>query len=377
MSITSYKISIKGLNLHHIIDYLQNKNIYLTDVERISRKKLICTIPQTDYKKLKKAKISKKYKIKIEKRYGLEGYFRLLLRKVGLIIGVITMALTTINITSNIYSVKITSQNHNCQNGEHCIFNESNISKLYASLESFGIKEGAKISNVSSYQKIKQELMIEFSQISDVSIQRKGVIYYVNILEAKLPTNQVKTNLIAEESGIVIKTNVTSGNLKVKIGDIVLKGDILIENTGTPACGTVTLRSFFHQNTIFNEEQITYERTGRSQINNNLEFFSINIKSNQECNFSIYETEITNKYLTVNSLLPIKLKQTTFYELKKKESLVTFESEKEKLYNELEEKTKLLVPLNAEIKNTTFTQKQEGSRYLITCYIETYLTLSI
>ena len=42
-----------------------------------------------------------------------------------------------------------------------------------------------------------------------------------------------------------------------------------------------------------------------------------------------------------------------------------------------EEKTKLLVPENAEIKNTTFTVKQEGSRFLLTCYIETYLTLKI
>ena len=377
MSITSYKISIKGLNLHHIIEYLQVKKIYLTDVERVNQKKLICTISQTDYKKLKKTTISKKFKIRIEKRYGLEGFFRSLIKKIGLTVGIIAMLFTTFNMTNKIYSVNIITQNHTCQNGDQCIFNQNNIKKLYSSLELLGIKAGLNINNKLNMQTIKQKLMLEYDQISDVSIERKGVVYNVNILEAKLPTNQIKTNLIAEESGIVIKTNVTSGNLKVKIGDIILKGDTLIENTGTPACGTVTLRSFFHQNTIFNEEQITYERTGRSQNINNLELFSINIKSNQECNFAIYETEVKNKYLSVNTLLPIKLQQTTFYELKKKENLITFESQKEKLYSELETKTRLLIPEKAEIKNTNFTLKQEGSRYLITCYIETYLTFSI
>ena len=39
--------------------------------------------------------------------------------------------------------------------------------------------------------------------------------------------------------------------------------------------------------------------------------------------------------------------------------------------------TKKQIPINSEIKNTTFTLKQETSRYLITCYIETYLTLEV
>ena len=196
-------------------------------------------------------------------------------------------------------------------------------------------------------------------------------------MESKLPLNQIKTDLIAEHSGIVIKTNVTSGELKVKIGDIVLKGDTLIKNTGTPAKGSVVLRSFYHENLIFNEKQITYTRTGNKTNVNNLSLLGFKLNSTKNINYKIYETEVKNKYVSVNSILPIKLNQTTYYELEKKEITLSFEKEKDRLYKELEALTETKIPVNAEIKNTTFTLKQEDSRYLITCYKETYLTQEI
>ena len=368
MEFTTYKISISGLNLHKIIAYMQEKHLYLTDVERIHHKLLICNISKSDYIKIKKSGALKHYKVKILKRYGLEGFFKTALTKIGLFTGIIIMLLTTINITSTIHSVSIYTQNHICQNGDKCIFNKKNISSLYDALASLGIKSGAKLNHIPSNIAVKTKLIF---------VEKKGVFDNVKILESKLPTNEVTTNLIAPHSGIVVKTDVTSGNLKVKIGDIVFKGDTLIENTGTPASGTVQLRAFYHENTIYNENQITYEKTGNVFYSNNLCFFGINLNSNKKPNFKLYETTEVQKYLSVNTLLPIKVHQTAYHELKMKETKVSFELKKEQIYKDLELKTRQLIPENAEIKNTKFTLKQEGSRFLITCYVETYLTLKI
>ena len=49
MDFTNYKISITGLNLHKIISFFQENNIYLSNVERVNHKKLICTISKNDY----------------------------------------------------------------------------------------------------------------------------------------------------------------------------------------------------------------------------------------------------------------------------------------------------------------------------------------
>ena len=330
-----------------------------------------------NYLKIKKAEFLKKFKIKVLKRYGLEGFFHTSLSKIGLILGIILMALTTLNLTNSVQTITINQKNHTCQNGDKCIFKEPNFTLLFTAIEDLGIKKNQKLTKLPSNKSIKNKLMLDFPQISDVSIKQNGVNVTIDILEAKLPTNEIKTNLVAPTNGIVIKTEVISGKLKVKNGDIVLKGDILIENTGTPAKGTVTLRSFVHESTIFNENQISYIKTGNKMHINNISLFGLKIKSNKKCNYKLFKTEQTHKYLSLNAILPIKLNQITYYELKKQENNITFESQKDSIYKELEEKTNKLIPLNAEIKNTSYTLKQEGSRYLITCYKELYLTLTI
>ena len=377
MDFSFYKISISGLNIHHIISFMQEKNIYLTEVERVNHKKLICNISKADYFKLKKEPLYKKYKFKILKKYGFDGFVKKFLQKIGLLLGLIIMTLTTLNLTNSVQLITINSNNHVCQNGDKCIFIENNLLSVYNTLENLGVKKGVNINNIPSNKTIKNQLMKKHPQISEVFVEKKGVNILINIQEAKLPTNDIKTDLIAPHPGIVIKTDVTSGTLKVKIGDIVLKGDTLIKNTGTPASGTVVLRAFYHESTIYNETQITYERTGKTQNVNNLSLLGIKLNSSQKTNFNLYEAEEKYKYLSVNTLLPIKVHQTTFYELKKKEETISFGLKEAEIKQNLQDKTQHLLPENAEIKNTNFTIKQEGSRFLVTCYIETYLTLSI
>jgi len=377
MDFSFYKISISGLNLHKIISYFQDQNIHLANVERVNHKRLVCNISKNDYYKIKKAGVLKKYKVKIIKKYGFEGALKYILTKIGLLVGITVITLTTINLTSSISSVSINTANHSCQNGDKCILNEKNISQIYDSLENLGIKKGNSLKNIPTNKTIKTELIINHPQISEVYVEKKGVNVVVNILEAKLPTNEIKTDLIASHSGIVIKTDVSSGSLKVKLGDIVLKGETLIKNTGTPAKGTVVLRAFYHESTIYNETQITYERTGKTQHINSLSLFNIKLNNSKKTKFSLYETEEKHKYSSVNTLLPIKVHQTTYYELKKNEQIVPFELNRQSTLELLKEKTLLLVPQNAQVRNTTFTTKQEGSRFLVTCYVETYLTLSI
>ena len=374
MNTSSYTIAISGLNLHHIINHFQANKIYMSYIYRESNKKLVCTITKNDYLKLKKSPIFKKYKIKIQKRYGLENIFRQFINKIGLITATIIMLLTTFNLTNNIHQITLNTTNHTCQNQENCIFTEANKQKLYSSLSLLGIKHGGKIKNIQTNKKIKQILMLEFPQISDVTIKQKGVHVYVNILEAKLPVTLSNKNLIAQENGIVIKTDVTSGKLKVKLGDIVLKGQTLIEKTDNPVCGTVVLRTFYQENLIFNQEQIKYERTGKKVCFNDIQFLSLNFNSKIKNTFPLFEKSIEKSYLSVNNLLPIIITKTTLFELKKIEQFIPFESVQDQLKNSLKEQAVNKIPSNAQIKNTTFTTKQEGSRVLLTCYIETYLT---
>ena len=149
-SFSTYKISVKGLNLHHLIDYFQKEKIHLTELERINQKHLTCIISKNDYLKLKKTELFKSYKIRIENRFGLESYSRKILTKIGLILGIIVCLFTILPFTNSIYDVYIPHKNHTCSNGENCIFTENNRKLLNESLNSLGIYKGAKINKLIS-----------------------------------------------------------------------------------------------------------------------------------------------------------------------------------------------------------------------------------
>lgn len=377
MNHTTYKVSVSGLNLHKAIDFFDSKKIHLTELERINQKQIIFNISKNDYLKFQKEKLSKNYKIKILARYGIESIVKKVFSKVGLFLGIVIMGLTTINLTSKIHSVTHNNKNHICQNYDQCIYSKENITKVNKILANHGIEVDKKISQISSSKKIKNILMQEFPQISDVSINIKGTNISIDILEAKLPTNNITKNLVATENGIVIQTEVSSGILKVKNGDIVMKGDTLIEYNGTPVSGNITLRTFYNESTIFNENQVYFTPTKNKMHFNEISLFKLSIKNKINCKYSYYRVEKRHQYLSLNSLLPIKIKQTTFYELKKIEIYQPFETKKQAIYSSLETQIKQKIPPNSQIKNTSFTVKKEGSRYLINCYIETYLSLKI
>jgi len=373
---SSYKISIKGLNIHHLISYFEKEGVFLQEVERISQKKLTCIISHRDYVKLKKSQISKSYKIRIISTYGLENISRKIISKLGLITGIIIALLTIFSTTNNVHSLHINTTNHVCQNEGSCIFNENNLKELKAELENIGIYKNAPINKLPTAKQVKKDLMLKFDQIADVSFTRKGTNVYIDILEAKLPTSIINENIISPVNGIIVSVNCSSGKQLVNPGDIILAGETLVEKTETPIAAEIVIRTFYHESTIYNENQITYTRTGRKKCVNSLSCFGLSFNSNPKINFELYETETHYNYAFLNFFLPVKIHETIFYELKKTEHTLPFNSVKDSLYKELEEKTKLLIPKNAEEKKTSFSIHQDNNRYRIDCYIEAYLTIN-
>jgi len=376
VSHSSYKVTVKGLNLHHVIDFFERENIYLTDIERTSPQKLTFIINDKNYKLFKKSSLFKAYKVRIIKRYGLENYFRVFLSKLGLFSGIIICVLTCFNLTNRIHEIHLIADNHTCQNEQHCIYNQENQALVVSALNQLGVYENSPIKNLPSAKTIRKHLMLKFSQIADVTAYRKGVHFYVEILEAKLPIKETSHNIIAPENGIIISTECSSGVLKVKNGDIVLKGQTLVEaqDNITPNA-KITLRSFYHDTYIFNESQISYVRTGKKIYANDISLFGLKLQSSVENKFTFYETESSSNYAFLNLFLPITVNKYIYYELEAVNFDQTFESQKERIYKELEDKIKEKIPINADIKNTTYSVIEEGSRHRIDCYIETYLTI--
>ena len=373
---SKYQILITGLNLHHVLAFFEREKLNVSNLERIDNKNLRCHIDKSSFKIFKSSPLSKAFNIKIERRFGLDNLFRQFLNSLGLIIGCLICLFSVLNLSSRVLAIHIVIDNHTCSNGEECIFQGENLEKLKESLKANGIYKQAPISSLPSNRELERSLMQSFKQVSGVNVTVKGVHVYVDILEAKLQTIESNYVLTAEENGIVVSIDVTSGTSNVALGDIVLKGQTLVSSSSNaPVSATIVLRSFFHEATIYDENQTTYKRTGKTYTKNALELFSFSSSKPYNVPFSLYESETKARYVFLNLFIPLKVVSTTYYELSAVTETIPFSSVENTLKASLTEKTRLLIPQNAEEKNVTFASFQEGSRTRLDCYIETYLTI--
>lgn len=372
-----YRIYIQGLNIHHIISFFETNNYSIEDVIRHDHKSLSATILKSNYTHLKKSSIFNLYKIKIVQKFGINHSVQLLFKKSGLILGVILVFSSTIFFTNRIYKIDFNDKNHVCSNKNQCIYTSTNKQKLDQILKDSGVFINAKTNELPTNRVLEQILIKEFPQISGVSIRQKGAHLYINIVEAKLNNPDQELNLITDKNGIIISLNITNGTPNYHVGDIVTSGDVLVSsNNNKPVVAEIVLRTFYHDTIIYNENQVKYIKTGRTKTLNNLSLFGLYLNSNPKTKpYNIYESKKRTKYGFLNMFLPIQITSTTFFELKKEEKIVPYNSVSNNLKNKLTEAIKKNMPQNATIQDIHTIDFREGSRVRLDCYIEAYLTL--
>lgn len=366
-----YKISISGLNLHHILGYFERENFHVQNLARKNEHKMVVCLPKNEYEKFVNAEISKAFKIKVLKIWGTNATINKILKHLGLALGLFVGVFVLIASTNKIYDIEFDTNGHTCKNNEQCIFSDENKEKVLAKLAEFGIKTGNKLPSDFSNKQIEQSLVQEFEQISGVCIKQKGTKFIVQIEEATLPESKLVQNLVCPVSGIIVSNNVVSGKLLVKNGDIVLKGQTLVASENQKkVSATFEIRTFYHENMVYCENVSTYKKTGKTQTINSVSLFNFSLQSNKKCKFSLFESKTTKRYSAFNLFLPIISTSITYFELEKQETIVPFEDVQETLKQNLYSKTKLLIPQNATEKNTTFAVFHEGNKTRLDCYVE-------
>jgi similar to stage IV sporulation protein len=178
---------------------------------------------------------------------------------------------------------------------------------------------------------LEAEILIERSDIAWISVNRRGTVAYVEVIESEnvgISESVVPkySNIVAERDGVIEEITVKSGVAAVEVGDVVRRGDILIsgvvENeSGVSFCraqgsvraqGVVNISSRIYKETVkkqSSERKLAYARVV-------LFNFSINIFKNyrnqgNDCDIieEIREFALFDKYK-----LPIRLESAYFIE---------------------------------------------------------------
>jgi len=175
----------------------------------------------------------------------------------------------------------------------------------------------------------------------------EGSLITVNVTEVKnQPQEKSKnpTNIIASETGIIKKIDVTSGNVLVNVGDAVAKGDVLVSGIIESMNSTV----FVHSRGVVTAEvektlslsgkfeETVKHRTGKVKKRFKLGVFGVDLplyfskpKERAEVESSIERLEILKRKL------PFFIKEDKYYLTEQRKISKTPSELKEKLYADM------------------------------------------
>lgn len=356
------KINIVGVNLKRLIKNLYKNDIEIYELNEISHKEIEITIKAKKIKQIKKLLSEHKYSVK--NYYGLSFLKKFSLNHLGIIFGIVLFVVLNILSSKILTNIKVVG-NERIESDE--------IVKV---INKNGINVGKFITYFNA-DDIEDCLEENFDTISFVSVYLKGTSLIVNIKE-KLYIEELESssNIIASENGVITKINVVQGYSQFKVGDIVKKGEILIEGrigqTKCLAIGEVEMKIWYSSSLTFYETETKFERTGKCVVNS---YFKIGdnkyrIKQNEN-NYENSEKEEYEKYIFNNLIIPIKIYKEKIWELEEKVVKNDFNLQKYDIIEKTKNNAKFLVPSGVEVLSEKTEITESENMKVITTYLET------
>lgn len=333
-------IKIEGFYIERFINICKSKGILLWNMKREKSSILYANIGINDFKIIKNIARTSNCNIKLNKKMGLPFVFnKYKKRKVFFIL--LLLVLVILLISSNyIWNIEIIGDS------------EINKSEIIEELKNKGLSIGI-AKNKLDVKSVINDIRMEREDIAWMGIDIKGTNAIVEIVKTDEKPEIVKSdeycNIISEKSGIITKINVSNGTAKVKIGDIVKKGDVLVEGKlegkytdpiYVHATADIEIKTWYSIRKNFEYKQVIEQRTGNSETKYSIKINNLQINLYKVLSkFENYDTINENKKLSLfsNFYLPVEIIKQENYEKEYKTVQYSKEELKKKSINELEE----------------------------------------
>lgn len=172
-------------------------------------------------------------RVHILKKHGLPFLTHRYRRRYGLMLGAALFFAVLIFLSQFIWTVEVS--------GNSTVSTES----ILAACEELGIREGMLKSRLLPAVNA-QRLLLASPRLSWAALNLEGCVLTVNVSEIHtqpVPEDDGPCDLRAATDGTVTKIDITSGSAAVRVGDTVLKGDVLVSGIVESAQGTEFVRA--------------------------------------------------------------------------------------------------------------------------------------
>ena len=328
------EFEIKGLNQERFFNEFSS-NLKIFDLLRINNSTSRFKVSYFSYKKAKSIILESGFEILSEKKAG---FFHKVISKFfsyGLVLGIVLGF--AFCITTNLFVKKIEVW------GNEKVEDYQIVSFLKES-----VKDWRK--NRIDVKEIEKHVYDHFSCFSFVSVAVYGQTLIVNVKEEIIPEEMAEKfdAIYSKYDGIITDISLVQGTLCVHVGDIVKKGQKLVEPFVTGSNGQVIpikpQADIMADIWIVEQEchNCSYEaifQTGNKITVNEIYLGNLKIyEKKMENLYENFEIEEYEEILNKNNILPLKLKTITYYETEKKQIEEPFEEVQEQICEKTKQK---------------------------------------
>ena len=324
------------------------------------------TVQAAEYRSLCKIARRLGLKMRIEKKHGI--YFTLKRHrdKIGFAAGAIFAAAVVLFLNLFVWEINIS--------GNKAVSSE----EIMATLANSGLKTGT-LRTAHDARKIEWNIMNDNKEIAWATVNIQGCCVNVVISETRREAemkydDDKPVNIIAAKYGVIRKMDVFDGQGVVKVGDAVMKGDLLVSATFEDRHGKLTLKhsraqvmaeTDYEITVEFPLEQVIETTGGVKKSVKGIEIMGLRIPlgSSRGCEELPAEKEEKELYF-LWIRLPIKEISTKYYAVKRNTITYTAEQAKGGAFQLLEQKEAEEMS-NMEIISRKTEEKIANGKYII------------
>ena len=287
-------VSCVGNFPERLLNLCAKNNILVWDIKRRGENVIYFKVTHRGFRAMRRLLRKTACRVHIAGKFGLGQTAKKYKKRKWFVLGIIVFFLCMFTLDRFVWKIEIV--------GNETV--DKNI--ILSNLKECGLKKGAYRSALDE-KEIKNEMLIKMPELSWIWPNLSGGRVIVNVKE-KLPEPEIFNpesykNIISKKDGIIEKMVVKWGNPMVKLGDTVLKGDVLVSgiiesdrNIPTryvQAEADVFARVWYEKSRAFSASYIKRTESGRNEVKKRLNIWGLEIKlyKNDLPGFSNYAKE--------------------------------------------------------------------------------------
>lgn len=222
------KVEAFSDNASAFLSFLASRGVTVNNVSR-KNDRILFEIPLEDYKKIRllRGEFGRKIKIRHTALCGMPRKMQILLKRKSIAVGFVLFFAVLLIFSRFIWKIEIVGND---------TVSDAEIVSAYTEL---GVFEGMPKFRFDSYR-IRDKFTLKLEKVSWCSFNLEGSVLTINISEVKESDKAGKlthSNIVAECDGIIKMLDIKSGYTKVKVGEVVSRGEVLV--SGAPEYGGV------------------------------------------------------------------------------------------------------------------------------------------